>query len=91
MSQLDSNKSLVDQCVQGEGMVQINLEVKSQPGVKPKINILDILKTAEDEAEEKYGEDKKINFFFFSSFFALLVLLGKNILKKSKTYNMYMV
>ena len=30
--QLDTNKSLVDQCVQGEGMVQINLEVKSQPG-----------------------------------------------------------
>ncbi|XP_046338901.1 GA-binding protein alpha chain-like isoform X1 [Haliotis rufescens] len=49
--QLDANKSLVDQCVQGDGMVQINLEVKSQPaGVKPKINILDILKTA-DEVE----------------------------------------
>lgn len=30
--QLDTNKSLVEQCVQGEGMVQINLEVKSQPG-----------------------------------------------------------
>jgi len=53
--ELDSEKSLVDQCVQGEGMVQINLEVKSQPGVKPKINILDILKTAEDEVEEKYS------------------------------------
>jgi len=32
-SQLDTRKSLVDQCVQGEGMVQINLEVKSQPGM----------------------------------------------------------
>jgi len=52
--ELDSDKSLVDQCVQGEGMVQINLEVKSQPGVAPKINILDILKTAEDEVEEKF-------------------------------------
>ena len=62
-SQLDSSKSLVDQCVQGEGMVQINLEVKSQPGVKPKINILDILKTAEDEVEEKYS---KFMCFFFS-------------------------
>ena len=30
--QLDSSKSLVEQCVQGDGMVQINLEVKSQPG-----------------------------------------------------------
>lgn len=45
---LDTRKSLVDQCVQGEGMVQINLEVKSQPGLKPKINILDILKPAEE-------------------------------------------
>ncbi|XP_064604239.1 GA-binding protein alpha chain-like [Liolophura sinensis] len=45
---LDSNKSLVDQCVQGEGMVQINVEVKSQPGVKSKINIVDILKPAEE-------------------------------------------
>ncbi|XP_052804709.1 GA-binding protein alpha chain-like [Mya arenaria] len=45
---LDTRKSLVDQCVQGEGMVQINLEVKSQPGMKPKINILDILKPAEE-------------------------------------------
>lgn len=59
--ELDSNKSLVDQCVQGEGMVQINLEVKSQPGVKPKINILDILKTAEDEVAEKYEQAMQSN------------------------------
>lgn len=45
---LDTEKSLVDQCVHGDGMVQINLEVKSQPGLKPKINILDILKPAEE-------------------------------------------
>lgn len=45
---LDTDKSLVDQCVHGDGMVQINLEVKSQPGLKPKINILDILKPAEE-------------------------------------------
>lgn len=55
--QLDSDKSLVEQCVQGEGMVQVNLEIKSQPGVPAQINILDILKTADDEMEEeKYGE-----------------------------------
>ncbi|KAK6172275.1 GA-binding protein alpha chain isoform X2 [Patella vulgata] len=52
---LDQDKSLVEQCVQGEGMVQINLEVKSQPGVSPKINIVDILKTA-DEVEEQIEE-----------------------------------
>ncbi|XP_055866534.1 GA-binding protein alpha chain-like isoform X1 [Biomphalaria glabrata] len=58
--ELDSSKSLVDQCVHGEGMVQINLEVKSQPGVIPKINILDILKTAEDEVEEKYAAEQAL-------------------------------
>ncbi|ESO83336.1 hypothetical protein LOTGIDRAFT_222728 [Lottia gigantea] len=52
---LDQDRSLVDQCVQGEGMVQINLEVKSQPGVNPKINIVDILKTA-DEVDEAIEE-----------------------------------
>lgn len=30
---LDPTKNLVEQCVQGEGMVQINVEVKSQPGI----------------------------------------------------------
>ena len=29
---LEPTKNLVEQCVQGEGMVQINVEVKSQPG-----------------------------------------------------------
>ena len=48
---------MVDQCVQGEGMVQINLEVKSQPGVKPKINIVDILKPA-DEVEAQLAESE---------------------------------
>ena len=30
--QLDPDKNLVSQCVEGTGMVQINVEVKSQPG-----------------------------------------------------------
>ncbi|XP_013397382.1 GA-binding protein alpha chain isoform X1 [Lingula anatina] len=45
---LNPEKNLVEQCVQGEGMVQINVEVKSQPGIKPRINIVDILKPAEE-------------------------------------------
>lgn len=57
--ELDTNKSLVEQCVQGEGMVQINLEVKSQPGVKPKINIVDILKPA-DEVEAQQIEQETV-------------------------------
>ena len=64
----------MDQCVQGEGMVQINLEVKSQPGVKPKINILDILKTAEDEVEEKYCESLLITYVIFNVHTFLLLL-----------------
>jgi hypothetical protein len=37
--------------VQGEGMVQINVEIKSQPGIKAKINIVDILKQTDEEIE----------------------------------------
>ncbi|KAL8585369.1 hypothetical protein ACOMHN_035563 [Nucella lapillus] len=55
---LNSEKSLVEQCVQGEGMVQVNLEVKSQPGVTPKINILDILKTP-DEPETQTVQEQE--------------------------------
>ena len=49
--QLEPTKNLVSQCVQGSGMVQINVEVKSQPGVKPRLNIVDILKPAEEIVE----------------------------------------
>lgn len=45
---LDPSKNLVSQCVEGSGMVQINVEVKSQPGVNPRLNIVDILKPAEE-------------------------------------------
>ncbi|KAK2176265.1 hypothetical protein NP493_669g01005 [Ridgeia piscesae] len=54
--QLDPTKNLVSQCVQGSGMVQINVEVKSQPGVKPRLNIVDILKPAEDIIEVQATE-----------------------------------
>ncbi|XP_035214191.1 GA-binding protein alpha chain-like isoform X2 [Stegodyphus dumicola] len=45
--ELDATKNLVNQCVQGEGMVQINVEVINKEGVK-KINIIDVLKPAEE-------------------------------------------
>ncbi|XP_074652430.1 GA-binding protein alpha chain-like [Tubulanus polymorphus] len=48
---LDPKKNLVEQCVQGEGTVQINVEIKSQPGIKPMINIVDILKQTEEIIE----------------------------------------
>ncbi|XP_030764284.1 DNA-binding protein Ets97D isoform X2 [Sitophilus oryzae] len=42
---LEDHKNLVDQCVQGEGLVQVNAQV--QPNFK-KINIIDVLKPADD-------------------------------------------
>uniref|UniRef100_T1J6M9 ETS domain-containing protein n=1 Tax=Strigamia maritima TaxID=126957 RepID=T1J6M9_STRMM len=44
--ELDSSKTLVDQCVQGEGMVQINVEITSKE--MKKINIVDVLKPADE-------------------------------------------
>ena len=44
---LEPHMNLVDQCVQGEGLVQINVELKSEGGIK-KINIVDVLKPADD-------------------------------------------
>ncbi|XP_011307523.1 DNA-binding protein Ets97D isoform X1 [Fopius arisanus] len=42
---LESHKNLVDQCVQGEGLVQVNVQIKA---AQRRINIVDVLKPAED-------------------------------------------
>lgn len=42
---MEGHKNLVDQCVQGEGLVQVNVEIKYH---QKKINIVDVLKPAED-------------------------------------------
>ncbi|KAJ8956363.1 hypothetical protein NQ318_015101 [Aromia moschata] len=42
---LDEHKNLVEKCVQGEGVVQVNLQI--QTNLK-RINIIDVLKPAED-------------------------------------------
>ncbi|XP_071453301.1 DNA-binding protein Ets97D-like [Hetaerina americana] len=47
---LESHKNLVDQCVQGEGIVQVNVEIKILGDIK-KINIVDVLKPAEEYLE----------------------------------------
>ena len=55
---LDENMTLVEHTVQGEGLVQINLEIKSENG-RGKINILDVLKPANEEpSEEERSEDE---------------------------------
>ena len=54
--------NLVDQCVQGEGLVQINVEIKIDSGLK-KINIVDVLKPADDlvsEDEEETGNQDTV-------------------------------
>lgn len=45
---LESHKNLVDQCVQGEGLVQVNVQIKA---ALHRINIVDVLKPAEDYVE----------------------------------------
>lgn len=42
---LESHKNLVDQCVQGEGLVQVNVQIKQ---AEQRINIVDVLKPAEE-------------------------------------------
>ncbi|KAL2747162.1 DNA-binding protein Ets97D-like [Vespula maculifrons] len=45
---LECHKNLVDQCVQGEGLVQVNVQIKA---LQKRINIVDVLKPAEDYIE----------------------------------------
>lgn len=44
---LEGHKNLVDQCVQGEGIVQINVQIQTH---LKRINIIDVLKPADDYA-----------------------------------------
>lgn len=46
---LESHKNLVDQCVQGEGVVQVNVQIQQH---LKRINIIDVLKPAEDYVED---------------------------------------
>ena len=47
---LEPDMNLVDQCVQGEGLVQIICEIKEEDNLK-KINIVDVLKPPEPPEE----------------------------------------
>ena len=55
---LPLNTSLVEQCVQGEGLVQINVEIKidDNDGSK-RINIVDVLKPSEDSFNADESEN----------------------------------
>jgi len=52
MLQLDASKNLTSQCVQGCGLVQVNVEIKTVLGGSPRINITDVLKPADDDDED---------------------------------------
>lgn len=47
--QLEPHRTLVDQCVQGEGLVQINVQIQTH---LKRINIVDVLKPADEYAQE---------------------------------------
>merc|ERR1719357_322466 len=56
---LEEGMTLVEQCVQGEGLVQINVEIKvDQDTGRGRINIVDVLKPADDPSEEERSDDE---------------------------------
>jgi len=55
--QLDASKNLTSQCVQGCGLVQVNVEIKTILGGSPRINITDVLKPADEDDEEDLKPD----------------------------------
>uniref|UniRef100_A0A1B0AHK4 ETS domain-containing protein n=1 Tax=Glossina pallidipes TaxID=7398 RepID=A0A1B0AHK4_GLOPL len=65
--ELEPHKNLVDQCVKGEGLVQINVEIKY---IVKRINILDVLKPTEDALGKLFIKTCD-NGFRFSSFLNL--------------------
>ncbi|OQR79303.1 DNA-binding protein Ets97D-like, partial [Tropilaelaps mercedesae] len=56
--QLDPSRNLVDQCVQGEGMVQVNVEISHKRSVR-KINIVDVLKPPDDATLDEHEEESE--------------------------------
>lgn len=62
--QLEAHKNLVDQCVQGEGLVQVNVQIKTDGNIK-KINIVDVLKPAEEYVEIADEQCKSLSKYDF--------------------------
>lgn len=54
--QLEQHTNLADQCVQGEGLVQINVQINAQ---QKKINIVDVLKPTDDVLASYEGESSR--------------------------------
>lgn len=60
---MESHKNLVDQCVQGEGLVQVNVQIRTTQRC---INIVDVLKPAEDYVEY---EENNCMYYTFNLFY----------------------
>lgn len=48
---MEPHKNLVDQCVEGEGIVQINVQLQT---LNRRINIVDVLKPTEEALGKSY-------------------------------------
>lgn len=77
---MENHKNLVDQCVQGEGTVQVNVQIKADEHGNKKINIVDVLKPAEEYVEikpRKFWEFNTVllnNLYWKSRAFVLILL-----------------
>ncbi|GFR25689.1 DNA-binding protein Ets97D [Trichonephila clavata] len=63
IQELDASKNLVNQCVQGEGLVQINVNISEMDGIK-KINIADVLKPSEEIAVSPVNDEVSARIYF---------------------------
>ncbi|XP_037956142.1 DNA-binding protein Ets97D-like [Teleopsis dalmanni] len=54
--ELEPHKNLVDQCVKGEGLVQINVQIQT---ITQRINIVDVLKPTEAALAEINGKEEE--------------------------------
>lgn len=52
--QLENHKTLVEQCIRGEGVVQVNIQIRT---AERKINILDVLKPDEELVQLPHQTD----------------------------------
>ncbi|XP_022212605.2 DNA-binding protein Ets97D [Drosophila obscura] len=52
--ELEPHKNLVDQCVKGEGLVQINVQIQT---IQKRINIVDVLKPTDDALADQGPEE----------------------------------
>lgn len=63
VQELDASKNLVNQCVQGEGLVQIYVNITDIDGIK-KINIADVLKPSEEISVSPANDEVSARIYF---------------------------